>query len=116
MQGWKYKGKYKSICRKGCKKSIIKLGFKRNSIQISAGLTKKNNITLVGNIEYSDDITVSYLNNLVDISGKTAVDRLGIACFSNHEVANLVINQINNIQVDRHKKGSRFPFVWLTIM
>lgn len=97
-------------------KVIIRLSFRKDSTEISAGLTRKNNITLSGTIDYSDSLAVSYLNNFVDLKGEVAKGKLGTLCFKNHEKANEVINQVNTIQAKRHSENSRFPFVWLTVM
>lgn len=96
-------------------KTIIRLSFRKDSTEISAGLTRKGNITLSGIIDYSDNLVVSYLNNFVDLNGEVAKDKLGTLCFNNHDLANKVINKANTIQAKRHSEDSRFPFVWLIV-
>ena len=97
---------------------IIRLSFRKGSTEIHAGLTKNNNITLVGEILHSSDLVVSHYNKLFEVDGNSCVGSIGTVCIADRDVANSLIEEINSIQAARtvNARGNRYPFVFLRVV
>lgn len=97
---------------------VIRLAFRKGSDEISAGLTKNNNVTLVGEILHSSDLTVSHYNKLFNVDGASCVGSVGTVCISDREVADALIEEINSIQVARpvNARGNKYPFVFIRVV
>ena len=97
---------------------VIRLAFRKGSDEIHAGLTKNNNVTLVGEILHSSDLTVSHYNKLFNVAGNSCVGSVGTVCISDREVADALIEEINSIQVARpvNNRGNKYPFVFIRVV
>lgn len=97
---------------------VIRLAFRKGSDEIHAGLTKNNNVTLVGEILHSSDLTVSHYNKLFNVAGNSCVGSVGTVCISDREVADSLIEEINSIQVVRptNNRGNKYPFVFIRVV
>lgn len=98
--------------------TIVRLAFAKGSTEIHAGLTKNNNITLVGELVYSSDLVVSHYNREFEVNGNSCVGAVGTIVFADHETAGQLIDEINSIQEARpvNRRGNRYPFVFLRVV
>jgi hypothetical protein len=98
-------------------KTIVRLSFARGNNNIRVGLTQLNNLTIVGEIVWSEKLTVSYYNTFVDIDSNNILGAVGTLVFPNNKDGEVLINSINEIQKSRPKniKGNKYPFLFLTL-
>ncbi len=97
--------------------TIIRLAFAKGADQIHVGLTKKGNKTFVGEIVYSEELTISHYNKLFNVEGNSVVGSVGTICVADDEEANNLIEQIESIQAARpvNARGNKYPFVFLRV-
>lgn len=98
--------------------TIVRLSFAKGNDEIYVGKTKNNNFTFVGEIVYSEDLTVSHYNKLFDVDGSTCVGSVGTICIADNEKTNALIEQIESIQAARpvNARGNKYPFVFLRVL
>ncbi len=98
--------------------TIVRLSFAKGSNEIYVGKTKNNNFTFVGEIVYSEDLTVSHYNKLFDVDGSTCVGSVGTICIADNEKTNALIQVIESIQAARpvNARGNKYPFVFLRVV
>jgi hypothetical protein len=98
-------------------KIIVRLSFSKNSDHIRASLTAKRNVTLVGEVVYSTDLTVSYYNSLCELTSRNCIGKVATLVLKDDEATEALINSINKVQALRttNALGNKFPFIWLVI-
>jgi hypothetical protein len=98
-------------------KTILKLSFSKSSDFIRAAITPKGNVTLVGEVVYSTDLTVSYYNSLCELTAPNCIGKVATLVLNNDQVTETLIENINALFIKRPKNtaGNRFPFIWLVI-
>ena len=98
--------------------TIVRLSFAKGNDEIYVGKTKNNNFTFVGEIVYSEDLTISHYNKLFDVDGSTCVGSVGTICIADNEKTNALIEQVESIQAARpvNARGNKYPFVFLRVL
>ena len=97
---------------------IIRLSFSKGSDNIHVGLTRKDNLTLTGEIVYCEDLIVSYYNEFVPLAAEDSLGKVGTICFEENEEALALIDEIDTIQANRpiNEKGNKYPFVFISVI
>ncbi|MEM8722202.1 MAG: hypothetical protein AAGE84_23390 [Cyanobacteria bacterium P01_G01_bin.39] len=98
--------------------TIVRIAFAKGSDQIHVGLTKNGNKTFVGEIVYSEELTISHYNKLLNVDGNNLVGCVGTICIADDDEANALISQIESIQAARpvNSRGNKYPFVFLRVI